>query len=100
MKAQRDKGRAGSTFGDGKKGDEFAIRPGMLDDELRLAGDKLEGYTTTRMTGVPVLVLFDRQRQPTASLSVGQAGYVGIARPPFYLESVGQVSDPGPTCKE
>jgi alanyl-tRNA synthetase len=95
MKAQRDKGRAGSTFGDGKKGDAFAIRAGMLADELKLAGDQFEGYATTRMTGVPVLVLFDEQRQPTASLTAGQTGYVAIARTPFYLEAGGQVSDSG-----
>ena len=95
MKAQRDKGRAGSTFGDGKKGEEFAIRAGMLADELKVAGDQFEGYTTTRVTGVPVLVLFDDQRQPTASLAAGQAGYVAIARTPFYLEAGGQVSDSG-----
>jgi alanyl-tRNA synthetase len=95
MKAQRDKGRAGSTFGDGKKGDAFAIGAGMLVDELKVAGDRFEGYTTTRVTGVPVLVLFDEQRQPTASLTAGQMGYVAIPRTPFYLEAGGQVSDSG-----
>ena len=95
MKTQRDKGRAGSTFGDGKKGDEFAIGAGMLADELQLAGDQFEGYAATRVTGVPVLVLFNEQRQPAASLAAGQSGYVVIARTPFYLEAGGQVSDSG-----
>jgi len=95
MKAQRDKGRAGSTFGEGKKGDEFAISGGMLADELKTAGDQFEGYTTTRVTGAAVLALFDEQRQPTARLTAGQAGYVTITRTPFYLEAGGQVSDSG-----
>ncbi len=67
----------------------------MLADELQRAGDQFEGYTTTRVTGVPVLVLFDEQRQPAASLAAGQTGYVAIARTPFYLEAGGQVSDSG-----
>ena len=57
MKAQRDKGRAGSTFEEGKKGDEFAITGGMLADELKTAGDQFEGYTTTRVTGAAVLAI-------------------------------------------
>jgi alanyl-tRNA synthetase len=98
MEGQRDKARAGSTFGDGKKRDEFAGNfqvGGMLADELQIAGDKFEGYTATRVTGVPVLVLFDEKRQPTASLTAGQTGYLVIARTPFYLEAGGQVSDSG-----
>ncbi len=95
MKVQRDKGRAGGTFGDGKKGDELPITTGMLADELKMAGDQFEGYTTGRVTGVPVLALFDDQRQPTAGLTAGQAGYVALARTPFYLEAGGQVSDSG-----
>jgi alanyl-tRNA synthetase len=95
MKAQRDKGRKDNMFGDGTKGDEFAIGTGMLAEELQIAGDQFEGYTTTRVAGVPVLVLFNEQGQPTASLTAGQAGYVVIARTPFYLEAGGQVSDSG-----
>ncbi|MDO8793485.1 MAG: alanine--tRNA ligase [Vicinamibacterales bacterium] len=95
MQAQRDKARAGSTFGEGKKGDEFAITGGMLADELKSAGDQFEGYTTTRVTGAAVLALFDEQRRPTARLTAGQAGYVTITRTPFYLEAGGQVSDSG-----
>jgi alanyl-tRNA synthetase len=95
MEGQRHKARAGSTFGGGTKGDEFAIGAGMLGDELKVAGDQFEGYASTRVTGVPVLVLFDEQRHPTASLTAGQTGYVAIAKTPFYLEAGGQVSDSG-----
>ena len=95
MEGQRDKGRKESMFGDGKKGDEFSITGGMLADELRLAGDKFDGYSSTRAAGVPVLALFDDQRRPTVSLTKGQAGYLALARTPFYLEAGGQVSDSG-----
>src|SRR5207237_1181668 len=43
----------------------------------------------------PVLALFDDQRRPTVSLTAGQAGYLALARTPFYLEAGGQVSDCG-----
>jgi alanyl-tRNA synthetase len=95
MEVQRDKARAGSAFGPARKGDEFPLPGGMLVEELRGAGDHFEGYTSTRVAGVPVLALFDDQRQPTARLAEGTSGYVALARTPFYLEAGGQVSDAG-----
>jgi alanyl-tRNA synthetase len=100
MEGQRDKARAGSTFGTGKKGEDFPVTAGMLADELRIAGDQFEGYSTTRVTGVTVLALFDEQRTPTARLTAGQVGYVALARTPFYLEAGGQVSDSGRIFRE
>ena len=90
MAAQREGSRAGSTFG-GKKAQEFAIDESLLGD----AGDQFEGYATTRVTGVPVLALFDDQRRPVSSLSAGAHGYAALAKTPFYLEAGGQVSDSG-----
>jgi alanyl-tRNA synthetase len=96
MEDQRDKARAGSAFGRKKGSEEFAV------DESRLAGiaDQFEGYTTTRVTGAPLLALFDDKRQPVESLGTGQAGYVALAKTPFYLESGGQVSDSGQILSE
>jgi alanyl-tRNA synthetase len=91
MEAQRDKARAQSSFA-GRKGEEFTLPP---DDALRNAGDRFEGYTTTRLTRVPVVALFDDQRQTTAALASGQTGYVTLVQTPFYLEAGGQVSDSG-----
>jgi alanyl-tRNA synthetase len=92
MEGQRDKGRAGSAFGGAKRGQEFAV------DTANPAvgvGDHFEGYTSTRVTGVPLVALWDEQHQPANALTAGQHGYVALARTPFYLEAGGQVSDSG-----
>jgi alanyl-tRNA synthetase len=96
MKRQRETARAGSSFGGARVREEFAVVTDRAPAaELVDAGDQFEGYTTTRVPGVPVLALFDDKRQITDSLGAGETGYVALARTPFYLEAGGQVSDSG-----
>jgi alanyl-tRNA synthetase len=92
MQRQRDTARGKSAFGGAKKADDF-----VLDEESALseAGDQFEGYTTTRVSGVPIVALFDDRRQPVPSLAQGERGYAALARTPFYAEAGGQVSDSG-----
>ncbi|HEV8348251.1 MAG TPA: alanine--tRNA ligase-related protein, partial [Vicinamibacterales bacterium] len=93
MEAQRDKARAGSAFGAGRKDQGWAL---PLDEPFDLSmGDNFEGYTTTRSTGVPIVALFDEARQPVETLPTGASGYAALAKTPFYLEAGGQVSDTG-----
>jgi alanyl-tRNA synthetase len=93
MDGQRDKARAQSAFGGGKKaGEEFAVAD---EASLKSAGDQFEGYTSTRVGGVPIVAIFDDARQPVDTLAEGHSGYVALARTPFYLEAGGQVSDSG-----
>jgi alanyl-tRNA synthetase len=99
MKRQRDTARADSSFG-GRKEAESAFAVDTIADRLKASGDQFDGYTTTRIAGVPLLALFDERRQPTDTLSEGDAGYATIARTPFYLESGGQVSDAGRIINE
>jgi alanyl-tRNA synthetase len=96
MEVQRGKARSQSAFG-ATKGEEFKLE---ADGPLAGVGDQFEGYTSTRVTGVPVLAMFDEARQPIDRLPAGQKGYVALARTPFYLEAGGQVSDAGTIVAE
>ena len=98
MEGQRDKARAGSAFGGGKKaGEEFAVTD---EAPLKSAGDQFDGYTSTRVRGVQLVAIFDEARQPVDTLTEGRTGYVALARTPFYLEAGGQVSDSGRIVSE
>jgi len=97
MEGQRDKARAQSAFGGGKKAEDFALN---LEDSDLTVGDQFDGYAATRVSGVPIVGLWDAQRQPTRSLTTLQSGYVALGRTPFYLEAGGQVSDAGRIVNE
>src|SRR5205814_22782 len=57
--------------------------------------DTFEGYSTTNVSGVPIVAMWNEERQPTQELGAGQSGYVALAKTPFYLEAGGQISDSG-----
>jgi alanyl-tRNA synthetase len=92
MEVQRTTARAQSAFTSGKKTEDFAVG-----DEagLRGVGDRFEGYSSTRLSGVPLVALFNEGRQPIDRLTQGERGYIVLAQTPFYLEAGGQVSDSG-----
>jgi alanyl-tRNA synthetase len=91
MEAQRQKARAQASFESGRAEAFQGDRVAALAD----AGDQFEGYASTRVTGVPVVALFDEGRRQVEELREGQAGYVALAKTPFYIEAGGQVSDTG-----
>jgi alanyl-tRNA synthetase len=92
MEGQRDKARAKSGFGAGKKESTFGLDHADADHTV---GDNFEGYSSTMLKGVPIVAMWNEHREPTQQLTSGQAGYVALARTPFYLEAGGQVSDSG-----
>ncbi|HYM24176.1 MAG TPA: alanine--tRNA ligase, partial [Vicinamibacterales bacterium] len=96
MEGQRSKARDQSAFGAAKK-DDFVV---SSEEPLKQAGDQFEGYSSTRVGGVPILALFDEGRRPVDGLSQGKSGYIALAKTPFYLEAGGQVSDAGRIASE
>jgi alanyl-tRNA synthetase len=97
MQGQRKKARAKSAFGGSRQGEAFAIPD---EAALKAVGDHFDGYARTRIAGVPVVALFDAERQPADALHEGATGYVVLAQTPFYLEAGGQVSDGGRLMNE
>ena len=94
MEGQREKARAKSAF-EGKKGQEFVFSSDQSQQGLSAAGDRFEGYTTTKVKGTPVIALFDTERRQVNELKEGSEGYAALGQTPFYLEAGGQVSDVG-----
>jgi alanyl-tRNA synthetase len=95
MEGQRVKARAGSSFAKDAEKSLALEMPPDLERTLRETGDRFEGYEATRVTGVPVLALFDDAGRSVQELPAGAAGYVALGRTPFYVEAGGQVSDTG-----
>jgi alanyl-tRNA synthetase len=94
MEAQRDRARAASAF-EHKKAEAFVFRSDAVELELLAHGDQFDGYTMTRVPGLPVLAVFDVNRVQVDHLTEGQTGYLVLPHTPFYVEAGGQVSDTG-----
>jgi alanyl-tRNA synthetase len=94
MAGQREKARAGSSFGTGA-GSTWRTRADAERD-LQQADD-FRGYDTTDVNTqvIELLKEEDSERRPVDELHAGETGFVALAQTPFYLESGGQVSDAG-----
>jgi len=97
MEGQRDRARAKSAFGGSTSAAQFDLADPA---SLAAVGDQFEGYTSTRVSGIPIVAIFDETRRPSTSLTEGAQGYLVLERTPFYLESGGQVSDSGQLVSE
>jgi alanyl-tRNA synthetase len=94
MESQRERARAGSAFRASDKTLSIAIPP-EFEDRFMQAGDEFAGYDATRLTGVPIIGVFDESGAWVTELPEGRTGYIALPRTPFYLEAGGQVSDNG-----
>ena len=95
MEGQRTKARAGSAF-KGKAAEiTWSVTREGLARELQSTGDRFEGYESTRVTGTPVLAMFDSDGSEIEQLAENQRGFIALGKSPFYLEAGGQVSDSG-----
>jgi alanyl-tRNA synthetase len=95
MEGQRVKARAGSSF-KGKASDiSWSVKKNELERELQSTGDRFAGYESTRVTGTPVLAVFNLEGVEQEQLTENQRGFIALGQSPFYLESGGQVSDSG-----
>ena len=94
MEGQRERARAGSAFKGAGKGLTVSIPP-EFEDRFSQAGDEFTGYDSTRLSGVPIIGLFDDAGAWVSELREGRTGYIALPRTPFYLEAGGQVSDNG-----
>ncbi len=99
MAGQREKARAGSSF-EAKKAAGFTFTSDASRQAVLAAGDAFEGYGITRLSGVPVLAVFDEERRQSTALHEGQHGWLVLQRTPFYVEAGGQVSDSGRILSE
>ena len=95
MEVQRERARAGSSFGGPKGGQKFGLdaEDWQLDDFD--SAREFVGYDQTVRSDLPVIALWDERQQPTDQLTAGSTGYLALQQTPFYLESGGQVSDSG-----
>ncbi|MBI2836062.1 MAG: alanine--tRNA ligase [Acidobacteria bacterium] len=98
MESQRERGRAAGSFEAGRAG--FTFTRDADREALREPGDVFEGYTTTRVGGIPLLALFDETRRQVDRLEAPSTGYMVLPGTPFYLEAGGQVSDTGRILSE
>ena len=94
LETQRQKSRSSQSFQQASNRD-FGYRSTEARQTVQATGDQFTGYGSLHVADVPILALFDTERQQVDELGEAATGYLVLARTPFYVESGGQVSDTG-----
>jgi alanyl-tRNA synthetase len=94
MEGQRDRARSRSTF-ETRKAQDLQFASDQAREAFIAAGDRFDGYSTSRTDDSRILALFDEAYREVSELGQGERGYVALAVTPFYVEAGGQVSDTG-----
>jgi len=94
LETQRKRSRSGQLFS-ARTENAFHYRSEDARRKMLAAGDRFDGYETSTVSGVPIVAIFNSNRQQIDDLEEGASGFVALAHTPFYIESGGQVSDKG-----
>ena len=94
LEQQRQQSRAGQIFETDKTRD-FSYYSTESQNRITSTTDQFEGYSSLQTESVPILALFNEDREQVDELTADCGGAVILERTPFYVEAGGQVSDDG-----
>lgn len=94
LEQQRKQSRARQSFAPDKTA-SFSYYSAEAQNRITSTTDQFEGYSSLQTEGVPILALFNEDREQVDELTADSSGAVILARTPFYVEAGGQISDDG-----
>ena len=94
LEQQRKQSRTRHSF-EPDKTIEFSYYSPEDQNRITSITDQFEGYTSLQTEGVPILALFNADREQVDELTADSTGALILERTPFYVEAGGQISDDG-----
>tara|TARA_B100001123_G_scaffold58134_1_gene62510 strand:- start:16786 stop:19509 length:2724 start_codon:yes stop_codon:yes gene_type:complete len=94
LEQQRQQSRVRQSF-ETAKTTNFSYYSTESQNRISSTTDQFEGYSSLQAESVPILALFNEDREQVDELTADCGGAVILERTPFYVEAGGQVSDDG-----